>query len=443
MLEDEKFDKEENRLDGLKLKKLQSSPLKQLKAWAALHVDKLNYPLNSIKTVRSISALTIILIFIVFILGLSAGYGLISYSGQKPINVIHFLFIGVVFPLLTLILTLIAMFKNKKTHSDFLIHISPAFWLDKMIEFFPSFKINFKPTPLILNWLIINRAQYLTISFLFGILAALILSVISKDLAFGWSTTLDISTDSFYGLLKLISTPWSWLFHSAAPSIELVQKSQFYRLGGILPKEYIANAKLLGNWWQFLVFSILFWGILPRIFLVFITNFLFGRVIDKSYLKRKDSRLLLKNMNETMITTHALDDEKEFSKSDKFSNIKEDEVRHISTIIGWGLDKDTLNILFDYKNMRPSLTFLAGGNNSLEEDENIIKSIKDNPLVIIKSWEPPTTDFTDFIEELSQKVDKIEVLPIGIKQNSYTPTKKDIDIWSRKLKDFQNIWIII
>jgi len=156
LLKTEKLDKEKNRLDGIKLKHLKASPLKQLKAWTALHVPSLASQSSATNILKGINAVTVVLVFIVFLTGLSVGYGLISYSGQKPINIFHFLFVGILFPLFTLFLNIIAMIKDKSVHSEFLLKISPAFWLDKFVESFPSFKINFKFEPLILNWLILN-----------------------------------------------------------------------------------------------------------------------------------------------------------------------------------------------------------------------------------------------------------------------------------------------
>ena len=127
LIEHKKLDKEEDRLWGIKLKDLKSLPLKQLKAWCSLYLPKTNLQSDSVNIVQNINTITFILIFVVFLIGLSAGYGLINYSGQKPINVLHFLFIGVLLHLFTLLLNIVVMVKDKKTYSNFLIRISPSF----------------------------------------------------------------------------------------------------------------------------------------------------------------------------------------------------------------------------------------------------------------------------------------------------------------------------
>lgn len=441
LLKYQELDKEKNRLDGIKLKHLKAFPLKQLKAWSTLHSPSTNQS-NSANIIKGINTVTVILIFIIFLAGLSVGYGLISYSGQEPINIFHFLFVGVLFPLFTLFLNIIAMVKNKSVHSEFLLKISPAYWLDKLLETFPSFRINFIFEPLILNWLILNRIQLLTISFLSGILISLIAIVISKDLAFGWSSTLSISPKELYDFFQIVSLPWDWLCHCGSPSLELIQKSQFFRLGGKLSKEYISHAQLLGNWWQFLAFAIIFWGIFSRVVLLFITKYFLNRAIDKSYLQNEKSKALLHNLNTQIVKTQADTKENVLSKNNNFINTKDIDSSDISTVIGWNIDKNRLDIVLDYQNIKPKFTFLAGGNNTLEEDNKILHSIKEEPTIIIKSWEPPTDEFLDFIEELSRKTKKIDILPIGTSHNSYIPAEKDIKIWHNKLKKFQNIWML-
>ena len=146
-------------------------------------------------------------------------------------------------------------------------------------------------------------------------------------------------------------------------------------------------------------------------------------------------------MNTPIVTTQANVSENCFAQSCNTTNTRESENSDMSTIIGWAIDKNRLKIILDYQNIKPESIFSAGGNNSLEEDEEILRSIKENPTIIIKSWEPPTDDFLDFLDELSKKVNKIDIFPIGTSQNSYKPEKKDIEIWNSKLKNFQNIWM--
>ncbi len=444
LMHDKKLNKEENRLDGLKISSLKNKPVKQLQAWTKLHADDHISPHISSNVINGIRAISYISIVLFLFFGIATGYGLINYNGQNPINVLHFLSIGVLLPTFTLFLTIVAMIRSKNKKESFLLHISPAFLIDKLLEIFPVFKIKFKIKPLIMNWLIITRAQYLSIAFLSGLLLALVFNVVSQDLAFGWSTTLDIDAKSFYDFIQLISAPWSWFFHSAVPSLELVQKSQYYRLGGELTKEYISHAKLLGGWWQFLFFTILFIGILPRILVLFISNYFLSKSIDDAYLDLKNSGLLLKNMNEPLVTTGANDEESDFNAQSSTKEIKKAKIENNQTIIGWGIYESELELILDSKDVKSPTIFIAGGNNTLEDDQEVINFVKgDYIVIVVKAWEPPVIDFTDFIDELEAKVKNIDLLLVGLVEDAYRPKRQDIEIWSRKLEKYQNIRIII
>jgi len=106
--------------------------------------------------------------------------------------------------------------------------------------------------------------------------------VISKDIAFGWTTTIDIDSSTFYTILSTIGVWWRDFAPSAIPSIELIDMSHFFRLGEKLNSDIIQNADKLGAWWKFLAMATLFYSIALRsVFLIFI------KYLIKKELKRE------------------------------------------------------------------------------------------------------------------------------------------------------------
>ena len=52
-------------------------------------------------------------------------------------------------------------------------------------------------------------------------------------------------------------------------------------------------------------------------------------------------------------------------------------------------------------------------------------------------------DFVDYLTELTNKVDKVIVMPIGTIENHYETIHKEIDVWENKLslvKD-EKVWL--
>ena len=74
-----------------------------------------------------------------------------------------------------------------------------------------------------------------------------------------------------------------------------------------------------------------------------------------------------------------------------------------------------------------------GGTNSFEEDSEIVSKSQGEVLFFVKSWEPPTMDFVDYLEELSQKVDKVVLLPVGTSQEAYHTSTHALKVWANKL----------
>ena len=54
-------------------------------------------------------------------------------------------------------------------------------------------------------------------------------------------------------------------------------------------------------------------------------------------------------------------------------------------------------------------------------------------------------DFVDYLLELSVKVDKVVVVPVGTAANNYEIKQKAVDVWDRKLTqiDEDKVWLSV
>jgi len=217
---------------------------------------------------------------------------------------------------------------------------------------------------------------------------ALVITVVTRDLAFGWATTLDISAKEFYNFLSFFAF-WKFFCKECVPSLELVELSRFARLGGGVTKEQIQSATKLGQWWKFLAMSLLFYGVVFRTVIYLISLKLKPKKIE--FVSNK-SEPEFKQIDNTY---------------DNKSNISSLEGRDFH-LIGYYVDPNSLNIK---------------------------SNPKANEIVIaVKSYEPPILDFFDYLDEILEenKDKKISLLMIGVGQKA---DKKDVDVWIRKLKE--------
>lgn len=439
--------REENRAFGLTQVLLQNKPIEQLLAWTDTHKNTLKRPLLSETFSSYLYRMTFALVLIAFFLGLLSGVGLLSYNGREPVNVIYFIAVVVFFPLFTMILTFFAMFRASSSESV-LVHLSPAFWMEKILGLLPG-KIEEKITalkinPLLANWIIIRRSQIIVLFFSFGLLISLLGVVVTKDIAFAWSTTLHISSETLYGFLHTVAFPWREFIPSAVPSMELIEQSQYFRLGDKLSEEMIRDASKLGEWWKFLACSTIFYAIFLRLLMLILSSFGLSYAVKQSLFALNGTTKLLREINEPIISTHANKRESTFIPNEKsYSQIVNRLDASYDVIQGWAIPHDELLVLGDSMQVISPVHFEVGGANTFEEDSEVIFKSHGEVLLFVKAWEPPTMDFVDYLSELTEKVDKVIVVPIGTIENHYETTNKEIDVWENKLFLLRNdkVWL--
>ena len=447
LLENDSTRREENRAFGLSHILIKNKPLEQLLAWTQERKEKLSKPSIAETFTGYLYGVTLTLSMIAFVLGLLSGIGLLAYSGHEPVNVIYFIAMVVFFPLLTMTLTLISMLRTQNRQS-LLVHISPAFWMEKILALLPhkvqeniqTLKIN----PLLANWVVIKRSQLIALFFSLGLFIALLVMVVTKDIAFAWSTTLQVTPEVFHGFLNTVAFAWRDIVPSAVPGMELIAQSQYFRLGDKLSQEMIANASKLGEWWKFLVMATLFYALFLRFLLYILASFALRRAVKKSMLSLTGASKLLREMNEPIITTHALKNEEIFmATKENYKQIIHHLDASYDVVQGWAISKDQLVVLCDSMGIIAPVFFEVGGSNSFDEDNEIISKSKGEVLLFVKGWEPPTMDFVDYMKDLCIKVDKVVLVPVGTAENNYKVKQKTIDIWDRKLIqiDEAKVWL--
>ncbi len=442
---------EQNRLFALKHKSLENNPTKMLLLWAKEHRFYLTQTLNSKGFFSSLAFTTQMLLLTFFIMGVLMGLGLLSYSGTAPVNITYYLFFAVVIPLFSMILTLFTLLSRGGV-AEFFSLFSLLHWIDKLMPYLPFIKKKKIFTqellpPSLLKWMFMERLQRISLMFSIGLLLALMFVVIVKDIAFGWSTTLDITPSSFHEFISTLAIFWRDILPSTVPSLELVEMSQYFRLGEKLDIHLVENASKLGAWWKFLAIATLFYAIGMRLLFWFMTHYGYRQSLKKEFRLIKGADVLLREFKTPFVSTEAPSVEKHLEISEEI-NLQVENTAHRSyhTILGWNFSKDEILLANDSKEIKCSYFAPIGGKNSFLEDENEAKKASVTVLLYVKSWEPPTMDFVDFLELLidNRRVGAIQVYPLGTVGRYYESDIKDIDVWKRKVQGLRSekVWVI-
>ncbi len=451
LLQSDDSNRSERRTFGLTHAGLKENPTVQLMVWVEERRSKLKKPLLSDTLSTYLYGITLTLVIFAFILGVLSGIGLLRYNGHEPVNVIYFMAMVIFVPLFTMTLSLLSMLKANSARS-MLVHISPAFWMERILSLFPSkmekqvqrIYSELKVNPLLLNWLVIKRSQLLALAFSSGLLVSLLAMVSTQDIAFAWSTTLSVSAESFQHFLQQIAFAWRDLFPWAVPSVELVEKSQYYRLGEKLGKGMIEDAAFLGEWWKFLLFATLFYAIFLRFLLYLLASMGLKRAIAQSFNALEGVPKLLNDMNEPIISTGAREDERIFDSQEMvYPRMVHTFDTSYDVVLGWALDKESCVLINESMHIISPTVEEVGGANSLDEDKEVIVRCHGEVLLYVKAWEPPTMDFIDFLELLLQKADKVLVAPLGTQNKGYLAKEKDLNVWARKLLTLnaEKVWL--
>ena len=207
------------------------------------------------------------------IAGLLLGAGVagtaFAYDGRFPVNLFALLGVLVALPALPLLATgilLLAPVPGIRTLQEAVSAFSPGRWLAGFLHRRLGVDV--------LRWRGGNAAaaqlaqlealrlsQWFGIGFFLGALILALLLVAFTDLAFGWSTTLELEAGLVHRIFDALALPWSGWLPAAVPDAELVSASRYYRLEDAVPPD----VSRLGAWWPFVCMTLLVYGLLPRV----------------------------------------------------------------------------------------------------------------------------------------------------------------------------------
>ncbi|MGD8831687.1 MAG: DUF2868 domain-containing protein [Pseudomonadales bacterium] len=210
-----------------------------------------------------------------FGLVLGAGLGSIAfaYDGTHPVNLLGLLGVLVGTPFVLLVLTLIFLLPFRIPGLAALREgigvINPGRWVGAWLDRYARMDLYAgfgADRTRFARWQLVVFTQWFAVGYFVGVLLAGVVLVAVTDLAFGWSSTLNLDAAAVQRLFGVLALPWQAWIPQAVPDAALVEASRFYRLETAPVGE--AQAMRLGTWWPFVLCTIVFWGLLPRLVLL-------------------------------------------------------------------------------------------------------------------------------------------------------------------------------
>ncbi len=276
----------------------------------------------------------------------------------------------------------------------------------------------------VVHWQLVNFSQWFAVGFLTGAAGCLLLLVAVTDLAFGWSTTLNLDAAWVWHLTQAVAWPWSNLYAAAVPDLTLVEASRFYRLDGN-PGELDAAA--LGAWWPFVLLALLVWGLLPRVLFLVLGSW-FQRQAEWALLREHaEVSALLRRLEMPDVAYAARADD-----ADPDDNAAPAPAAVLQAAVGQAL-------VWDDAIADEALLHVTSAMDGRARRAAIAGIAAADVVVYAKGYEPPMLVFHDFMRDLREALGataSIVVLPRAVDGGEAAPA--DLEIWRQSLADLRD-----
>jgi len=408
---------------------------------------------------------SLLLLLLGGVLGIGAGLSYFAYTGQTPLNVFIFFTIFILPQLLFILLIVLRPVLLRLANNDFppLLRALAAPLkkaaerrlraTDSTVETVGGKALTslfVEKTGNLLKWPLFKATQLFAVAFNIGLAAVTLFKIATSDLAFGWQTTLDIGAGSLHSLVQTLAFPWSWLVAESLshPTLQQIEGSRIILKEGI----YHLTTTDLTSWWPFLLFCLLFYGLLPRLILLLAGFIMYRRSMER-YLRQRKFYAISRRMLTPLVSTQAEPEENRRDNRPSTAETPEKpadsqpiSVREALILIPVDLcDDNTLASLKEY--LMPQGFRVSESKaifRSYEEDRSLLEEMTDVDkavVVVFEAWMAPIREQLSFLEKLACRLRQEASLGIclvgrpGPDRPFVSPQPQEYLLWRRKIDE--------
>lgn len=265
------------------------------------------------------------------------------------------------------------------------------------------------------RWLLLSVSQGAALAFQVGALASAFALVVFSDLSFGWSTTLSVEAETAHRVTQALSLPWGWAWPEAVPSLELIERTRFFRIAAEV--EPGVSPELYGGWWPFLLASMAVYGLAPRlVFFVFARSRL-RRGLVRAVVDAPDARRLLARMQAPLVETTAEGAEAGDARPGADGAVE-------SSLVAWPARAVVVSWAEAAEQASPAAhgeRLAAGGRLTPGDDRRTAATAaeraRDEGLpvaVVVRGFEPPVLEIVDFLRDVRGALGEGREIVVGL-----------------------------
>lgn len=334
------------------------------------------------------SVLLVILVGALFGVGLMSG--LLQFQPQQRINLWWWLLLCVWLPTLW---WLFGLWLGRSMNRNSLAGSLSARFLPQQLSAFESPLLGMTSRAL---------AQQFSLGFALGLLGTFIAYLVLTDLAFGWSSTLDLSDQGVQAFTQALSLPWQGLWPAAVPSLELVEHTRFFRIDVPIDDPAAIHGDGAFQWWPFLMMNLLVYVLLPRLLSFVWAQWQLARAQQRLFTQDACIDGWWQRLHQELVRQQASPAPRNRKPDPLKTAVDTDnhawpELQAIVTSGHWSADQLATQIakLPNAANRLPLFT----------ERQALDATLLGRVLLLCKGWEPPTSALADLCQQLhAQKI---------------------------------------
>ena len=408
------------------------------------------------------------------VLGLTGGSTFFTYSGSTPVNIINFLFLFVFSQLLMLLFLIIGaglrlVGVNLLPAPVAGLYGTAAAWFlsrsKKLYRYLPEgssagitqleglLKKQRTIYGPVFYWPLFSLSQRVMVCFNLGLLTATCFRILTSDIAFGWQSTIQFSTDFIARTVRTLALPWSWFIphQYGYPTAAQIEGSRIILKDGI----YHLQTQDLISWWPFLVLCILFYGVLVRLLLVMVGKVGQWQALRNLKTDRPVIIQLLNRMTTPLMKSQAATSEDNSAAKTRSEHSSQGTVpvhpapeSAVMLLLSGDISENyDISVLKQYLNTNG---FSVSGCQIYDQDQEANRALfeglqtdsrSDNGgvMLVMESWMPPINETLQLIKDIRLSGGDQTPIFVGLvglgsdRQSIFQPAPVERKIWRQKL----------
>ena len=418
------------------------------------------------RAARAERTLRVVLVLAGGALGAGAAWAFFHYDGSRPVNVVQILafFVGLQALLLfgTAVLALPESWRARvpglAAVQDVLRLASPGRWQPLLRRLLPPAqrqaveraaglaKRHQRLYGDVQKWSFLALSQWFAVAFQLAAWATAAALITFSDLAFGWSTTLDVSVPDLHRGVSALSGPWARIWPDAVPGLTLVRDTQYFRGQGGLVIDALGSA----GWWRFLLAAMLVYGVTPRVVALGLSAWQRRRALARAFQHFPGVAELHDRLDSRWVETAAESPERHpSSRTPGVRRPPRSRPERLRAVRWSGLTASESDVLRLLGTLGGDVAeVLDGGAGSGRSDRELCDRLASDeaaPALLVKSWEPPLGEFLDWLAELRERLGDgrvVFVLPLAESaEGPVLAVGPAADTWTRRLDQAGDPWL--